>query len=216
MSSLNRPSTNVHIPEQQSAAVRQAASKSASDTTNDLATTPGERKLSAWLDETYSTILQLQNLYTTLLPSLMKHDVEVEAGLRVLYRIGEEMREGLWPFVERYGSNHTQDQHEGQQQQKRYRAHVLCDALFPSPKGEGEGNLSPFEVLQTLQGLQVYLGHLESLFTALMPTAQALWDEGFVEAVGKGQTAVGRMQSWVRQQVKVRGPQTLLVPVKTG
>jgi hypothetical protein len=197
----------VHIPEQHSAAVRQAAAKSASDTTADLATTSRERKLSAWLDETYSATLQLQHLYTTLLPSLMKHDAEVEAGLRVLHRIGEEMRTALQPFLDRYAG-------ERKQQQKRYRAHVLCDALFPSPRKEGEGKLSPFEVLQTLQGLQVYLGHLEVLFTALTPTAQALWDEGFVEAVGKGQTAVGRMQSWVRQQVKVRGPQTLLVPVK--
>jgi hypothetical protein len=196
----------VHIPEQHSAAVRQAAAKSASDTTADLATTSRERKLSAWLDETYSATLQLQHLYTALLPSLMKHDAEVEAGLQVLHRIGEEMRAALQPFVDRYA---------GEQKQNRYRAHVLCDALFPSPKMEGEGKLSPFEVLQTLQGLQVYLGHLEGLFTALMPTAQALWDEGFVEAVSKGQTAVGRMQSWVRQQVKVRGPQTLLVPVKT-
>jgi hypothetical protein len=197
----------VHIPEQHSAAVRQAAAKSASDTTAALATTSRERKLSAWLDETYSATLQLQHLYTTLLPSLMKHDAEVEAGLQVLHRIGEEMRAALQPFVERYTG-------ERKQEQKRYDAHVLCDALFPPPREEGEGKLSPFEVLQTLQGLQAYLGNLEGLFTALMPTAQALWDEGFVEAVGKGQTAVGRMQSWVRQQVKVRGPQTLLVPVK--
>ncbi|KAK4122019.1 hypothetical protein N657DRAFT_576760 [Parathielavia appendiculata] len=215
-SSSNNNSTlpnSPHIREQQSAAVCQAGTKSASDTTSaaDLAA-HRERKLELWLGETYETMVQLQELYATLLPSLVRNP-EVEGGLRVLHRIGEEMRSALHPHVQRY--------HGGGRISSRGRAHVLRDALFPreeaeaGPSSGSESLRSPVEVLETLQALQVYLSHLLASLTALQPAAQALWDEEFVEAVGKGLKAVGRMQSWVGQQINVRSSQTLLVPVTT-
>ena len=111
------------------------------------------------------------------------------------------MHAALQPYVQKYGEN---------KQRGRHRAHVLRDALFPGD----DCRRSPYEVLETLQGLAVYLAHIRGSVTALLPAAQALWDEGFVEAVATAQTCLGRMESWVAQQVKVRSPQTLLVPVE--
>lgn len=187
-----------HVPEQHTAAVHAASAKptpSASSSHPNL-----ERQLELWLGETYETTVQLLSIYTTLIPSLI-HDLEVEAGLRVLHRIAEEMNSALKPYVDKYGEN---------KQRGRHRAHILREALFPRE----DCRRSAYEVLETLQGLAVYLAHIRGSVTALLPAAQALWDEGFVEAVGTAQTCLGRMESWVAQQVKVRSPQTLLVPVE--
>ncbi|KAL2132003.1 hypothetical protein VTI74DRAFT_4309 [Chaetomium olivicolor] len=190
-----------HIREQHSAAVHQASSKSASTTTSpDDLQTNRERQLELWLGETYETAVQLLEIYNRLIPSLI-YDLEVEAGLRVMHRIAEGTRSQLEPYVQKYGENRQRGVH---------RAHILREALFPSD----DSKRTPYEVLETLQGLAVYLAHIQSSLTALFPAAQALWDEGFVEAVSGAQKALGRMESWVKQQVKVRSPQTLLVPVK--
>jgi ferredoxin-nitrate reductase len=194
-------STSPHIREQHTAAVHKTASKSATTTTNPQDLTNRQRQLELWLGETYETTVQLLSIYETLIPSLI-HDLEVEAGLRVLHRIADEMRAALEPAVQRYGEN---------KQRGRHRAHVLRDALFP---GEEETERGAYEVLETLQGLAVYLAHIRGSVTALQPAAQALWDEGFVEGVGTALKCLGRMESWVGHQVKVRSPQTLLVPVR--
>jgi hypothetical protein len=198
--------TGPHIREQHSAAVRHVETtlhKSAASTTtpSDL-TDNRQRHLELWLGETYETTVQLLSIYSTLIPRLI-HDLEVEAGLRILHRIAEEMRSALEPHVQTYGEN---------KQRGHHRAHILREALFPR---EDEPR-SAYEVLETLQGLAVYLAHIRVSVTALMPAAQALWDEGFVAAVGVAQGCLGRMESWVLHQIKVRSPQTLLVPVKTG
>jgi hypothetical protein len=199
---LPADTTTPHIREQHSAAVQKTSHKSASTTTTPEDFSNLERHLELWLGETYETTVQLLGIYETLLPSLI-NDLEVEAGLRVLHRIAEEMRAALEPHVRRYGENKQRGDH---------RAHVLRRALFPPP----DSARGPYEVLETLQGLMVYLAHIRVSVTALLPAAQALWDEGFVEGVTTAQGCLGRMESWVRQQVKVRSPQTLLVPVKKG
>lgn len=197
------PSSTVpHIREQHSAAVRKANSKSPTATTTLEDLTNRERQLELWLGETYETTVQLLEIYEKLIPSLI-HDLEVEAGLRVLHRIADEMRAALEPHVQQYGEN---------KQRGCHRAHILRDALFPAQ----DSKRSTYEVLETLQGLAVYLAHIRVSVTALLPAAQALWDEGFVQAVATAQECLGRMESWVSHQVKVRSPQTLLVPVKKG
>jgi len=128
----------------------------------------------------------------------------------VLHRIAETMRAALEPHVRRYG----EDERAGRQ-----RAHILREALFPPPdlKDGDSGKEVPrsaYDVLEVLQGLAVYLAHVRVSVTALLPAAQAIWDEEFVEAVKAAQGCLGRMEGWVAHQVKVRSPQTLLVPVK--
>lgn len=195
----------VHIPEPHTAAVSSTARKSASTTTtpSDLSLNR-QRHLELWLSETYETLVQLLAIYDSLIPSLIS-DLEVEAGLRVMHRIAEAMCSALTPLVDKYGTQ------ENRQRGDR-RAHVLRRAVFP---GEDEPR-SAYEVLETLQGLSVYLAHVRVGITALMPAAQAMWDGEFVGAVERAMGGLGRMESWVSHQVKVRSPQTLLVPVKKG
>ena len=195
--------TSPHIREHHSAAVNQAETNSAADTTITAELAHRERHLELWLGETYETTVQLLSIYETLIPSLIK-DLEVEAGVRVMHRIASQMRDALAPHVQRYGENKQRGDH---------RAHVLRRALFPRPE---DAPRDAYEVLETLQGLMVYLAHIRVSVTALLPAAQALWDQDFVEAVNITQKCLGRMESWVNQQVKVRSPQTLLVPVRKG
>lgn len=152
------------------------------------------------MGETYETTVQLVEIYEKLIPSLI-HDPEVEAGLRVLHRIAEGMHAWLHPHVAKYGEN---------QRRGRRRAHILREALFPASEASWDG---AYGVLEALHGLAVYLGHIQSSVTALLPAVQALWDQEFVAAVENAQACLRRMRAWVMQQIKVRSPQTLLVPV---
>ncbi|MDF2434821.1 MAG: hypothetical protein JWP44_4452 [Mucilaginibacter sp.] len=196
------------IPEQQTAAVERAAQK------HDAASAPAvedysrlERQMELWLCETYETTAQLLEIYEKLIPQLIHHDQEVEGGLRVLHGLAEGMRARLEPHVRRLGED---------KQRGRHRAHILGEALFPHPAVAGEDSESPsiaYEVLEALQGLAVYLSHIESSLTALQPVALAMWDDEFDKSVTYAQQCVHRMLAWVRQQIKVRSPQTLLVPI---
>ncbi|KAL2138667.1 hypothetical protein VTI28DRAFT_6390 [Corynascus sepedonium] len=195
-----------HIREQHSSAIAQAETKSAADTTTAADLANRQRHLELWLGETYETTVQLIAIYSTLIPSLV-YDLEVEAGVRVMRRLAEQARAALAPHVQKYGENKQRGDH---------RAHLLRRTLFPSAQEEEDSTLkrSAYEVLETLQGLRIYLAHVRVSLAALIPAAQALWDREFVEAVQTADKCLSRMESWVDHQVKVRSPQTLLVPVK--
>jgi len=195
-----------HIREQHSSAIAQAETKSAADTTTAADLANRQRHLELWLCETYETTVQLIAIYSTLIPSLV-YDLEVEAGVRVMRRLAEQARAALAPHVQKYGENKQRGDH---------RAHLLRRTLFPSAQEEEDSPLkrSAYEVLETLQGLRIYLAHVRVSLAALIPAAQALWDREFVEAVQTADKCLSRMESWVDHQVKVRSPQTLLVPVK--
>jgi hypothetical protein len=85
---------------------------------------------------------------------------------------------------------------------------ALRDALFP----KNERGAGAYEALVALQGLYMYLSHLESHMTALTPASQALWDKDFSDAVAFSHKQISRQQAWVSLQIKTRSPQTLLVP----
>lgn len=189
-----------HVREQQTAAVERASQKDAANTVSAQDLAQRHRQMELWLGETYETTVQLLQIYEKLIPKLI-HDQEVEAGVRVLSKIAEDMRAQLEPQVEKLGE---------QKQRGYHRAHVLREALFPPE------NLprSTFEVLEALQGLSVYLSHIGSSLMALEPVALAMWDNEFSAAVQFAQQCVHRMRAWVKHQLRVRSPQTLLVPVK--
>lgn len=196
---VGRESAGPHVKEQQSAAVARVSSRNdATATTSRHDLTNRARCLELWLGETYEAVVQLGEIYGDLVPKLI-HDPEVEGGLRVLRRLAEDMRRRLAPQVDKYGEN---------QQRGRHRAHILRESLFPS----ADEPSTPFEVLETLQGLHVYLFHIQGGMVALTPASQALWDGDFESAVGFARQTLDRMQSWTEQQMKVRSPQTLLVP----
>ncbi|KAK4159956.1 nitrate reductase [Cladorrhinum sp. PSN259] len=189
-----------HVQEQQTAAVEQAAKKDAAGTTSKEDLTQRERQMELWLGETYENMVQLLQIYEKLIPKLIPHDQEVGSGVGTLHKIAEDMRARMEPHVMRLGEN---------KQRGRHRAHILREALFPAENSHG----STYEVLETLQGLSVYLAHIRSSLTALAPVALAMWDEEFSDAVEYAQQCVSRMRAWVKQQIRVRSPQTLLVPV---
>ncbi|KAL2364661.1 hypothetical protein RJZ56_002427 [Blastomyces dermatitidis] len=59
--------------------------------------------------------------------------------------------------------------------------------------------------------------YIEGHLTGLQPASMAIWDEQFVEAVSFAQSGIQRQKAWATQHVKVKSPQTLLVPmVKQG
>jgi len=187
------------VREEQTAAVKKTTSKDAATvfSTEDL--TQRERQMELWLGETYETTVQLLQIYETLIPKLI-HDQEVEAGVKVMRTIAESMRARLEPQVQKYGENKQRGYH---------RAHVLREALFPPE----DAPRSTYEVLETLQGLAVYLSHIRSSLNALQPVALAMWDSEFSDAVDYGIECLHRMRAWVKEQLRVRSPQTLLVPV---
>lgn len=197
---IESSSEGPHVREQHTAAVERATHKDAPLTAHGESQTNRERKLELWLGETYETLVQLLRIYDDLLPRLI-HDAEVDAGLRILRRIAEDARSRLEPHAARLGGN---------RQRGRHRAHVLREALFPPD----DAHESAYEVLEALQGLGVYLAHIESSVVALTPAAQAMWDGEFVGAVEHVSGCLARMKAWVGHQVGVRSPQTLLVPVR--
>lgn len=194
-----------YIREEQSAAVDKASQKNDAaasanqDTYNKL-----ERQMELWLGETYETIVQLLQIYEELIPRLIHHDLEVEGGLQVLHKLAEDTRVQLEPHVRRLGEN---------KQRGTHRAHVLRQALFPSPEEDSASPSVAYEVLETLQGLAVYLAHIQSSLTALQPVSMAMWDEEFLAAVQFAQKSLQRMVAWVKQQIQTRSSQTLLVPI---
>ncbi|KAK0751296.1 hypothetical protein B0T18DRAFT_387442 [Schizothecium vesticola] len=109
-----------------------------------------ERQMELWLDEAYETTVQL-----------LIHDQEMECGVQVLHTIAESMRARLEPQVQKLGENKQRGHHH---------AHILREALFPPEHAPG----SPYEVLEMLQGLVVYLSHIRASLTALRPVALAM------------------------------------------
>ncbi|KAL2166085.1 hypothetical protein VTG60DRAFT_3319 [Thermothelomyces hinnuleus] len=168
-----------YIREQHSSALERVGTKSAAGTTarDDDDLTNRERHLGSWLGETYETVVQLLSIYDTLIPSLV-HDLEVEAGVRVLQRLAGQARTALEPHAWRYCTDDSAEEDNEERRRRRRRrrrqsspgyrrAHVLRRALFPpedAPRSAGE-------VLASLQGLAVYVAHVRVSVSALLPAA---------------------------------------------
>lgn len=189
----------IHAKEQQTPAIHKVEEQKRD--AHDIGDhSPRERHLEFHMGATYESINVLIEICDRLLPQLM-HDLEINAGVRILRGMTERVREAMEPEVEKYGENREFGQGVST---------ALRDAVFPeSSKGAGA-----YESLVALQGLFMYLSHLESHLTALTPASQALWDKDFVDAVAFAQTQIGRQKTWVNLQIKTRSPQVLLVPAK--
>jgi ferredoxin-nitrate reductase len=125
----------------------------------------------------------------------------VNHGIKLMRRISEDIRSAIKPYAPTIEAD-TEISSKGT-------SRTLCDTLFPERR---QGWNQAYEALVALQGFQMYLGHMRGLVVALAPTTQALWDTAFNKAVVYCQTQIERQQAWVRQQIAVRSPQTLLVP----
>lgn len=160
-----------------------------------------ERHLTLWLGATFESICVLIELYAAIIPSLL-HDLEIHAGLNIMKKIATHTKGILEPFAKHYKTN------------KKYGRQVsenLRKALFPST----DLDAGTYEALITLNSLHVFIASIEGHLIGLKPVSAALWDGQFVAALAEVQENILRTQRWVRYQITVRAPQTLIVPSTT-
>ena len=156
--------------------------------------------LTLWLGTTLETLALFSRACDTSLPTLV-HDAEIVGGVRVLKIIADAALADLEPFAKKYAAQRAYG--------KRL-AKSLGEAVFPW-RDESK-TASPYGALATLQGLLLFLANVQGHLSGLGPASQALWDAEFTDAVGKAEADVARCQNWVKQQIGVRAPQTLVVP----
>lgn len=156
------------------------------------------RRLELWLGATYEALDMLVDIYSDLIPRFV-HDLEVRAGVEVMRELTYDILRTFTPVIEQY--------HESRQYGRSVAAR-LRDAAFPKV----EETSDPFDALVALQSLHLFLSYIEGHLTALSTASQALWDTSFVEAVNSSQATIQRQQLWASKYIKVKGPQTLLVP----
>ncbi|KAL4756825.1 molybdopterin oxidoreductase family protein [Aspergillus foveolatus] len=156
------------------------------------------RWLEMWLGATHESLETLRQIYDKLIPQLV-HDLEIQAGLGVMRRIAADIITKLEPIVQRY--------HES-----RIYGRGVCErlrkALFPMEDDKDNS----YETLIVLQSLEMFLTYIDGHLTALSPASQALWDQEFVDAVSFATQHIQRQKAWVTTHIKVKSPQTLLVP----
>lgn len=187
----------VHAKEQDSDAIAQAQEKQSKQASQQSG--KRVRRLEVWLGATHEGLESLVDIYKNLLPRLI-HDYEVHSGIQELTTITMDMLKTLRPLIAKY--------HESRQYGRDV-CHNLRETLFPPPDSPND----PYEGLAALQSLQLFVTYIEGHFIALNPASQALWDDEFIKAVTFCTNQVNRQRAWIVQQVKVRSPQTLLVPM---
>ncbi|EEP79995.1 conserved hypothetical protein [Uncinocarpus reesii 1704] len=157
------------------------------------------RRLELWLGATHDTLEGLATIYNDLIPKLV-HDMEIHAGLRVMNRITHDMLDALTPHMDKYHESHQY-------------GHPAARHLRETTFADWSESLDPLEALNALVHLRMYMSYIEGHLIALGPASQAIWDKPFNEAVLFAQKELGRQQAWVAQHIKVKSPQTLLVPM---
>lgn len=194
------PSTNgevkIHAREQQSAAIETAAKK---HTKAQGTKTARERGLETWLGELDCAIDRLLDIFKGLLPKTDR-DPDAQNGIRIMVRIATRVSECIKPMAEKY----HEDKNRGQK-----RADALADLLFQHDDSVD----GTYEMLETMQGLHMYLAYIRGSLRGMYPASQALWDKDCISAVTEATGDVAKMEEWCLQQMQFRSPQTLLVPL---
>jgi ferredoxin-nitrate reductase len=198
------PSTDgevkIHAKELQSDAIDKAEAKPGE--MNIRSSAPRRRGLERWLGELEQCCILLIDIFNDIY-SKAEHDPDVQNGLQVLLRIGKFMNERIKVQADKY----EDDKDWGQR-----RAHLLADMLFFDEKNNEQMEAS-YLVLQTLQNLHLFLSYIKGSLRGMKPAAAALWDKDLIECVKTCTEDVSRMEEWALQQMQVKSPQTLIVPV---
>jgi ferredoxin-nitrate reductase len=198
------PSTDgevkIHAKEQQSAAEEAAAQKP--ETMDIYLDRPRRRGLERWLGELEQCSILLLKIFENII-SKATRDPDIQNGLRVLLRIGKIMAERIQTMANKY---------EDDKDWGKRRAHLLADTLFFNEENKNQMDAS-YLVLETLQSLHVFLGYIKGSLRGMRPAAQALWDKDLIECVEASTDDVARMEEWALQQMQIKAPQSLIVPV---
>ncbi|KAF1838463.1 nitrate reductase [Decorospora gaudefroyi] len=197
------PSTDgevkIHAREQQSAA-EDKASKKATDPMKIGRDAPRRRGLERWMGEVEECSAVLLHIIDQIIEKAVG-DSDIQNGLHVIKEIAGRFRDKCKPFAEKY--------HDDKDWGKR-RAHTLVDTLFMTETNEVKG---PYLMLETLNGLHTYLSYIRGGLRALYPAAQALWDQDLVNFLEQGFSDITKMEEWCLQQLQIKAPQSLIVPV---
>lgn len=156
-----------------------------------------KRYLGIWLGETIESMKMLEEVFQKVKEGFSS-DFELVAGLNVLSSIAQHAHDALAPIGEKYKASTSAVESTSS---------FLRDSIS-SICQESKG----FAKLLALHRLSLFLGNIEGEVTALLPTSQALWDANFHQAINQVTEDIGRIKAWVLHMVKVRSPQTLIVP----
>jgi ferredoxin-nitrate reductase len=198
------PSTDgevkIHAKEQQTAAVQAAAEK---PETMDIVSGQSRRRgLERWLGELEQCSLLLLDIFKDII-SKADRDPDVQNGLRVLLRIADIMYNRIKAMADKY----KDDKNWGER-----RAHFLAKSLFFNEENKGQMDQS-YLVLETLLSLNMFLNYIKGSLRGMRPAAQALWDQELIDCVQTSTDDVSRMEEWALQQMQIKAPQSLVVPV---
>jgi ferredoxin-nitrate reductase len=160
---------------------------------------PRRRGMERWLGELEQCSRLLLDIFKDVIER-NNRDPDLQGGLRILTGIGTRMYDRIKKMADKY---------EDDKDWGKRRAHTLAETLFFK-----EGDLdSAYLVLETLQGLHVFLSYIKGSLRGMYPAAQALWDKELIEMVEEGFKDVAQMEEWALQQLQVKAPQSLVVPV---
>jgi ferredoxin-nitrate reductase len=202
----NQDDGEVHVHEQQSAAVKRVQKQGkkhhiGSDVK--ITQAPLDRFLEYWLGVVFNGLKSLRVICTDLIPTMSHADWEVSSGMEVMQRIVVSCVDRLTPYVLKYRAKGDFGHQVSDD---------LKDKLFPSTVIGGFSGSESYDTLVALEGFYTFLCQISARLITLSPSANALWDEGFVSAVNFTQTQIERIKAWTKQQLQSRGPQALLVP----
>jgi ferredoxin-nitrate reductase len=198
------PSTDgevkIHAKEQQSVAEELATQKP--KIMEIVTDRPRRRGLERWLGELEQCCILLQKIFDNIF-SKSDHNPDIQNGLKVLIRIGQIMCDRIKPMAKKYRDNKDWGER---------RAHFLAGTLFFQDQNNDQMDHSYLE-LETLQSLHVFLSYIKGSLRAMRPAAMALWDKDLIDCVEVSTDDVSRMEEWTLQQMQIKAPQSLIVPV---
>jgi len=163
---------------------------------------PRRRGLERWLGELEQCSLLLLKIFDEIIAKSGRNP-DIQNGLRILHRIASTMNDRIKPMASKY---------EDDKDWGNRRAHDLAKMLFFTEENPGQMDTS-YLVLETLQGLHVFLSYIKGSLRGMKPAAQALWDKELIACVLESMTDVEKMEEWALQQMQVKAPQSLIVPV---
>lgn len=152
-----------------------------------------------WLGELEQCTSLLLKIFDDIIERNQR-DSDVQNGLHNLHSIGTEMCDRIKPMADKYKDNKDWG---------KRRAHTLAETLFFS----GDKINSGYLMLETMQGLHVYLSYIKGSLRGTLAAAKALWDADLIACVEKSSKDIARMEEWALQQMQTKAPQTLIVPL---
>jgi len=128
-------------------------------------------------------------------------DVHIQTGLSLMLILEERARSNMTSLTDKYGDN----------EDRAWQSDVskIAAALFPEHRRDSAGI---FNLILDLEGLATLVAMVRGYLLPVTAAAKALHDTKFGTAVAKADWEYSRIESWIKSQVKVRGPQVLIVP----